>query len=251
MSEISFENFGFIAKKVGFKNIHISSSRYEFQKEFLPEILIDIKKKLEISSSDRLLDIGCGLGLFLIPLSFFCKEAYGLDHPNFVRQIKIYFKFFNKKNLISGNFLKLKLTKKFDKILIYSVVHYLKSEKELVKFIDKSLKLLSKKGIILIGDIPVYEHEKKFISSKQGKTYYQSFNKLKNSYKKKGKFFSISNYLQNKNKDNKLIKIDLSVVKSIKSYLEKKKYKVKVIRHKNQSIFSNTRIDILVKNCEK
>lgn len=245
MSEKSFENFGFIAKKVGYKNIHISSSRYEFQREFLPDILVDIKKKLKISSRDKLLDIGCGLGLFLIPLSFFCKEAYGLDHPNFIRAIKIYFKFFNKKNLISGNFLKLKLKKKFDKILIYSVVHYLKSEKEFIKFINNSLELLSKKGILLIGDIPIFEYEKKFITSERGKIYYRSFHKLKNSYKKKGKFFGISNYLLKQNYDNKLIKIDLSIVKNIKKYLEKK-YTVKVVRHKNKSIFHNTRIDIIV-----
>ena len=88
MSKVSFENFGHVAKKVGYKNITISSSRYNFQEKYMPLILEDIKAKLKISNDDSLLDIGCGLGLFLIPLSFFCKNVIGIDHKNFIKQIK-------------------------------------------------------------------------------------------------------------------------------------------------------------------
>ena len=47
MSEVSFENFGHVAKKVGYGNIFISSSRYKFQEKFIPILLI-IKKNIKI-----------------------------------------------------------------------------------------------------------------------------------------------------------------------------------------------------------
>ena len=70
MSKISFENFGYIGKKIGFQNSCISSSRYEYQKNYLPKTLSDIINKLSISENDDFLDIGCGLGTFLIPISY-------------------------------------------------------------------------------------------------------------------------------------------------------------------------------------
>ena len=246
MSEISFENFGHVAKKVGYRNITISSSRYNFQEKHMPSILENIKNKLKISHDDTLLDIGCGLGLFLIPLSFFCKNVVGIDHKNFINQIKIYFKFFNSKNLISGNFLKLKLKKKFDKILIYSVVHYLSSEKEFQKFVGKALILLKKKGILLVGDVPIQEYEKAFLNSKEGKKYYHQFENLKKKYKKKNFDFSIVNFLDKRMKDKNLINIDLKMLKNIEKKLKKKKFKVKILRHNKISIFGNTRVDLII-----
>lgn len=246
MSEISFENFGYVAKKVGYSNVNISSSRYNFQEKHMPLILESIKNKLKISHNDTLLDIGCGLGLFLIPLSFFCKNAIGLDHINFIKQIKANFKFFKSENLISGNFLKLKLKKRFNKILIYSVVHYLSSEKEFQKFIDKALFLLQKNGILLVGDVPIQEYEKVFLNSKEGKKYYHQFENLKKKYKKKNLDFSIVNFLDKRAKDKNLIKIDLKMLKNIKKKLKRKKFKIKILRHNKQSIFSNTRVDLII-----
>lgn len=246
MSEISFENFGYVAKKVGYRNISISSSRYNFQEKYMPLILEDIKNKLKISHEDTLLDVGCGLGFFLIPLSFFCKNVIGIDHKNFIEQIRINFKFFNRKNLISGNFLRVKLKKKFNKILIYSVVHYLGSEKEFQKFIQKALILIKKKGILLIGDIPIQEYEKTFLNSKEGKKYYHQFENLKKKYKKKNIAFSIADFLNKRSKDKNLINIDLKMINNIKKKLTKKKFKVKIVRHNNHSIFNNTRIDLII-----
>ena len=246
MSNVSFENFGHVAKKVGYKNINISSSRYNFQEKYMPQILEDIKNKLKISSEDTLLDIGCGLGLFLIPLSFFCRNVVGIDHKNFIKQIKIYFKFFNSKNLISGNFLKLNLKKKFDKILIYSVVHYLSSEKEFQKFVNKALVLLKNKGILMIGDIPIQEYEETFLNSKEGKKYYHEFKNLKKKFKKKNTAFSIANFLDKRIKDKNLIKINLKMLKNIEKKFRKKGLKIKILRHKKQSIFKNTRVDLLI-----
>lgn len=246
MSEVSFENFGHETKKAGYGNIFISSSRYKFQEKFIPILINDIKNKLRVSHKDTLLDIGCGLGLFLIPLSFFCNTIVGIDHKNFINQIISQFRFIKKKNLISGNFLKIKLKRKFDKILIYSEVHYLSSEEEFQKFIHKAISLLKHKGILLIGDIPIKEYEKAFIKSDEGKKYYQKVEKIKKAHKKKNKAFGISNFLKNRKKDSKLVIIDLEMIQNLKKRLDSKKLKVKFLRHKKSTMFNNTRIDIII-----
>ena len=106
MSEVSFENFGHAAKKAGYGNIFISSSRYKFQEKFIPILINDIKNKLRVSHKDTLLDIGCGLGLFLIPLSFFCNTIVGIDHKNFINQIISQFRFIKKKKFDFWKFFK-------------------------------------------------------------------------------------------------------------------------------------------------
>ena len=56
---------------------------HELLEKFIPILLNDIKNKLRVSHKDTLLDVGCGLGLFLIPLSFFCNTV-----------VRYYFKIF-------------------------------------------------------------------------------------------------------------------------------------------------------------
>ena len=246
MSKISFENFGYIGKKIGFQNSCISSSRYEYQKNYLPKTLSDIINKLSISENDDFLDIGCGLGTFLIPISYLCLNAYGIDHKNFIEEIKKFHKLFDRSKLISGNFLNLKVNKKYDKILVYSVLHYLTNDKEFEYFIIKAIKLLKKRGQILFGDIPILEYEKNFYRSNNGKKFIRQHEQHKKKVNKKNKRFSISDYLNNRNKDNKLVKINLELIRKIKKKVLLRGYKAKIIRHKKNSIFQKTRIDILV-----
>jgi cyclopropane fatty-acyl-phospholipid synthase-like methyltransferase len=183
---------------------------------------------------------------FLIPISFFCKSAYGLDHKNFILKIKLFFKFFSKKNLLSGNFLKKQITIKFDKILIYSVLQYLSNEKELQDFVFKSITLLNKNGKVLLGDIPIAEYEHKYYNSLEGKRF-KNFFLLSNSRSiQKGKKFSISDYLIYKKKDKKLVRINLNIIKKLVKKIKQKNYIVKVFKHNKKNIFGNSRIDILI-----
>jgi SAM-dependent methyltransferase len=246
MSIISFNNFGFIAKKIGFQNISISSSRYSFQKKYYPGILKGILKKLKINEKDIFLDIGCGLGLFLIPISFFCKESYGIDHKNFISQIKEYFKFFESRKLICGNFLNKKINKKFDKILVFSVLHYMKNSNEFYKFIFKSISLLKKKGKILLGDVPVEEYEISYYNSHEGKEAIKRLEFEKKNLIRQKFFFSISDYLVNRKKDNQLIKINLFLINKLIKKLRYKKYKLQIFRHNKNNIFGNSRVDLLI-----
>lgn len=55
------------------------SGRFSFQKEAMKNIVPDIVEKLQLKSSDMLLDIGCNCGDITIPLSFMCQKVVGVD----------------------------------------------------------------------------------------------------------------------------------------------------------------------------
>tara|TARA_B100000795_G_scaffold167858_1_gene126368 strand:- start:1093 stop:1446 length:354 start_codon:yes stop_codon:yes gene_type:complete len=91
-------------------------------------------------------------------------------------EIKKRFPEFPNKNLIQGNYLNTEIKKKFTKILCYSVIQYLDSEKEILFFILKVLNQLSKGGLALIGDIPVIDLKEKFDKTSKGKEWIKNFN---------------------------------------------------------------------------
>ncbi len=138
----------------------IKSGRYNLQKSQEKNIPEDIINKLEISKKDSFLEIGCGLGNLTIPLLEKLEKLTVIDHPIIIQKFKER-KNSKKIDYIKGNFIKKKISKKFDKILVYGVVHCLKDEKELNKFITKVVKLLKNNGIALIADIPNLDKKKK------------------------------------------------------------------------------------------
>ena len=99
----------------------------------------------------------------------------------------------SKKRLISGNFLKIKFKHKFDKIICYSVLHYLSNEKELIFFVNKIISIL-KDGVALLGDIPNKNLENSFYNSSYGKKWMKNLimreKKIKLK-KRKSRFHSI------------------------------------------------------------
>src|SRR5208283_3546843 len=123
MSRISFENFGKFAELLD--EYTVISGRYLIQGESERRITGDILKKLELQPGDSVLEIGCGAGNLLIPISFLVGEITGIDHESCIRRLKARFPEGNNVSLIAGNFLDVSLDKKYEKILCYSVLHYL------------------------------------------------------------------------------------------------------------------------------
>jgi cyclopropane fatty-acyl-phospholipid synthase-like methyltransferase len=169
MSLISFENYKKIAKKVKLSDT-VVSGRYEFQMEAEKKIILDVMNKLHIQPTDNLLDIGCGPGTLLFPLSYMVKEICGIDNEAAIK--RIHGKIQKSENIttIAGNFLEIDLSssKSFSAILIYSVIHYLESNDELIQFLSKALKLLAPGGRMLIGDIPNTEKKLRYEKSPFG-----------------------------------------------------------------------------------
>jgi cyclopropane fatty-acyl-phospholipid synthase-like methyltransferase len=188
MSSVSFENYNRKAKDKNNSDI-VVSGRYEFQSEGEKKIIPDVIRKLDVQSGDRILDIGCGPGLLLFPLSLISKEVCGIDNVSVINRINKKSKTFKNVRTIAGNFLDtdLPLFGLYDKILIYSVIHYLSSKKELICFLSKSLDLLAPGGRLLIGDIPnlnkKYRYEKSSFGVEQSKVWKKKvsdMNKLSN-----------------------------------------------------------------------
>lgn len=147
-----YNSYAQIAKKIPNKNSHILSARYKFLTKKYPYIVKDISEKLSISKKDEILDIGTGDGKIISNLSKKCKSATTIDSEEVINKLS------KKKDItyLKGNIHieGKRIKKKFDKILVYSVVQYFSNLKEVVKFIDLCLKLLKKEGMILIGDLP-------------------------------------------------------------------------------------------------
>jgi len=129
VSRLSFENYGKKAS-LGLDPMFVTG-RYMSQKEDERNILPDVVNKLDLHSEDLCLEIGCGVGNLFIPLSFLVKSITGVDHPNCVSGLNARFTSENMR-LISKNFLDCSQDElgRFDKILVYSVLHYLSNRDE-------------------------------------------------------------------------------------------------------------------------
>ena len=99
------------------------NGRYTFQKYNEKLIVNDIFNKLQLQPEDNVLDIGSGSGILTIPLSYFVSEITANDDIVILENIKkknienIYFK--------DGDFIKIDFEKKYDKIIMYSVLQYI------------------------------------------------------------------------------------------------------------------------------
>lgn len=135
-------------------------------------IVSDIAKKLQIEPVDELLEIGCGAGNLLIPLSFMVKSAVGIDHPYVCQYIRQRFSD-PRIELIGINFLDYKpeAGSAFDKILIYSVINTLSDGEEAFRFLDKAVALLAPHGRLLLGDIANVDRKQRFLSTPAGQAF--------------------------------------------------------------------------------
>ena len=164
----SYEVYGATARYTG--SYTELAGRYGSQESAETRIPIDVAAKLELAKSDRLLEIGCGAGGLLIPLSAHVSDGTGVDHPNLLDLMSQRAGYSNI-HAVPGNFLDVELDGPFDKILIYSVLHCLEDLDQLHRFMDKALALLKPGGRMLLGDIPNRDLKKRFLASESGKQF--------------------------------------------------------------------------------
>lgn len=168
MAREEFENYGRRAR-LGAQTTELAG-RYPSQVNSEREILVNVIQKLEVKPRDCLLEIGCGPGQILIPLSFLVHEATGVDHPEVCAVVEKKFRTDNLK-VVGGNFLDLEFPAQFfDKILCYSVINTLPAS-ELDVFVVKALSLLKPGGSMLIGDVANIDKKSRFLESDTGKAF--------------------------------------------------------------------------------
>ena len=175
-----FNSYAKYAKKIDKNNTHILSARYKFLTLKYKYICEDIAKKLSINKSDDIFDIGPGDGKIINYLSKKCKSAMTIDSEeviNRTNQVK-------KVVYIKGNIHEegKKIKKRFNKILVYSVIQYFRNIKEVTTFITLCLKLLKDEGMILIGDIPNNDMDLRYKNSKNYRKKSKIFDKQRKLY---------------------------------------------------------------------
>ena len=79
--------YGKMASDLSIASIN-QNGRYHAQQDAERYIPIDVMDKLDLRPDDHFLDIGCGLGTNLIPLSPHVNHAAGCDHPNVIERLK-------------------------------------------------------------------------------------------------------------------------------------------------------------------
>lgn len=239
MGKVSFENYGILAEKAD--SATIIAGRYKVQASAERLIVGDIKKKLAISPEDNILEIGCGIGNLLAPISFMVNTATGIDNQSVVDNFIIT----NKRSnicLIGSNFLEYTNTSYlYDKILIYSVLHCLSNIEEAILFCKKALAMLRPGGLMLIGDIPNIDLKKRFLSSERGMKFRDEWEEKMKADSNMNKFAELK-----LEKDPSLFDPDDKSLDQIKQCLQDKGATVYSLPQPNELPFGNTRHDLLV-----
>lgn len=168
MSRASFETFGDLAAS-GLSDTE-KAGRHGIQAKEEKNIVADVIAKLALGADDDLLEIGCGTGNLLIPLAFRVNAAVGIDHPNMIAALEKRFPD-PRVSGVAGDFMEIGLERKFSKILIYSVLHYLSNDDEVFAFIDRAVALLRPGGRLLIGDLANDDRKRRFNESERGRRF--------------------------------------------------------------------------------
>lgn len=172
--ETFFESYGALAENID--NDIIISGRNNFQKDSVSHIIDDVTRKLQLQKTDRLLEIGCNIGLLLTPLSQTVAHVTGIDHSNLIA--KLHAKGVGDNvDLIAGSWPEASSDQKFDCILVYSVIHCLPSRAFSLKFIVSAIDALTSGGRLLIGDLPNEDMRNRFMNSSTGHKVAEAYNK--------------------------------------------------------------------------
>jgi len=240
MSKISYNNYGLLSESI-ISDKFLASGRYIWMKKCHRYIIEDITEKLDLNKKDILLDIGCGDGKIVKDLSKRVLKTGAIDHPLIIKKLNK----LKKKgiDLYSGNFLYdyKKVNKKFTKILIYSLIHYLSDKKEVFKFIHLALKKLKKNGILLIGDIPNISKKNRFKKNNKYKKVIKKWKK-NNKLKTSGEKF----FIKKLKVDRKLVKIDDQFIFSLFKKYNNSNFETYILEQKKNLPMNYTRSDIKI-----
>lgn len=216
----------------------VKNGRYDVQKNAEAKIPKNIIETLKIQKENSFLDIGCGLGLNLGPISKITSYALGIDHPKVVNEAKILLDNSNAE-FIGGDFLKASFSQTFDRILAYSVVHTLSDIDTIYKFIEKALSLLNPDGMMMLGDLPNIDKKKRFLNSKRGQVFQRDWEEQikKNNAEQVNKFF------EDIRSD---ISLDDKTISEIMIYIRDKGFNAYILNQPQNLPFGNSREDILI-----
>jgi cyclopropane fatty-acyl-phospholipid synthase-like methyltransferase len=237
MSNKSFENYLSLAKKEAAKNIEVAG-RYAFQAEAERNSIRDISNKLSLCSGDSLLEIGCGPGNLLLPLSYMVKSCAGIDNSKSLERLRARGGDAKRIELYPGNFLEMDLPEiRFDKILIYSVIQLVDDMANAMNFVSRALTLLQSGGTLMLGDIPNSDKKKRWLNTKSGQDAAINWKQQVDA--------AGEHPMAHASPDTNLVTVDDHFVSQVMLFGRSLGYETYLIPQKSNLPFGNTREDII------
>ena len=234
-----FNSYAKLANKITKNNSHILSLRYKFLTYKYKYICKDICEKLSLNKADDIFDIGTGDGKIINYLSKKCKSATTIDSEEVINRTN-----HNKKIIyLKGNIHEegKKIKRRFDKILVYSVVQYFYNVKEVITFINLCLKLLKDEGMILIGDIPNQNMDLRYQNTKNYKKQSRIFDKKRKLHVTKlEKDFFLNNKVKTIQFSDKIL---FSLIKKFNTL----NYESYILPQNDNLPYSVKRVDLLIR----
>lgn len=161
-------SFGAVAAQTADRTIR--AGRYAVQKLAERHIAADVIPKMQVAPHHRVLDIGCGSGLLVIPLAQMVEEVVGLDHPDVVAALGATINLPNI-TLIGGGFPDTPVPGPFDRIVAYSVMQCNPDYASALAFVRAAAQMLADQGRLVIGDIPSSDRRERFRASARGQAF--------------------------------------------------------------------------------
>jgi ubiquinone/menaquinone biosynthesis C-methylase UbiE len=237
-----FEAYGQVALDA--EETTIIAGRRLFHKKLEKKIAEEIRRKLELSKTDTLLEIGCGPGNLLDHLQNHVGSAVGIDHPNILRRAREKLGACPNIELYPGNWFDISIERTFDKILIYSVIHCLQSFNDLIYFLEKAIAVLRQGGRMLIGDIPNTNKMERFRQSNVFEIIEKEYREKASKSKQYGKI--IENIF--KKVDQNTLKIDDELILKLVAKFRQQGLDAYLLNQDLKLPFGYTREDILICN---
>lgn len=214
------------------------------------DIITDILSKIDLQNEQNLLDIGCGYGLlteYLINTVITQNiNATLIDIPEIINLIK------KNLNVESGNIVFKEgyfpevyngiYDEKFDRILVYGVLHY---SDDPYLMIDLIVSMLKPYGKVMFGDLPNISKKGRFLSSQNGISFESKYRNL--SKELLPKFKNHNEFVDSMKLDNNYYsKIDDNfIINVIKKYSDLG-YDVYLLPQNNKLPFCHTRLDLII-----
>jgi amino acid adenylation domain-containing protein len=136
-----------------------SHKRQQLTEGEMQEWLTDTVEWIRAHKPQRILEIGCGVGLLVERLARFCQEYVGTDFSTnaietltrwlstqkFLDSVKVFLKEADDNDFLKGE--------KFDTVILNSVVQYFPDAEYLLAVLDHAVERVTLGGRILIGDV--------------------------------------------------------------------------------------------------
>jgi SAM-dependent methyltransferase len=124
----------------------------------------EVLRKLEVGPRTSVLEIGCGIGVLGLPVARTAASYVGLDFAP--RAVEVFQARLTQAGLsgraralcldvLTASDAELRALGRYDRVLMYAVVHYARSDAEAHRFLEHTVALLAPGGRALIGNVPL------------------------------------------------------------------------------------------------